>query len=405
MSRDLGWMGVDWEQRIDFDGLRRGRLERAKAALVESGIDALFVFRAEDARYLTGHRSHLGPVAALTFGNAVLHKDGRVVLYTMDIDTCRPAMPWLERDQIQPRANVRDHAGTIKWARSVKDHFGLGPGTKIGIDLWNPRIECSLKDVFPESEFVDGYDILLQAKMIKTDEELDCIRAAAVLTEVGFAAALDALKPGVKECEVLAAAWGAMTALGSEWTQCSNIIASGPYTAPYRRFTSDRIIREGDPVVIDIGGCFNGYWGDFTRTYLCGNLRATPEQIELHQKCYNALFNACGTSRVGKTNYDVYLAAQPCVRDNLGHGAGLSPWEPPYFSASSEEEQVPLQKNMVLNLEPYAGKEGIGGFRLENNVIVTDGEPDIFTTFPFDERLLKDIHPLDKTTGRRIPRG
>jgi Xaa-Pro dipeptidase len=365
----------------------------------------LFIFRAEDARYLTGHRSHLGPVAALTFGNAVLHKDGSLVLYTMDLDTCRPAMPWLEHDQIQPRANVRDHAGTIKWARSVKEHFGLGPGTKIGIDLWNPRIENSLKEVFPESEFVDGYDILLQAKVVKTDEELDCIRAAAVLTEVGFAAALDALKPGVKECEVLAAAWGAMTALGSEWTQCSNIVASGPYTAPYRRFTSDRIIREGDPVVIDIGGCFNGYWGDFTRTYLCGNLLPTPEQIELHQKCYNALFNACATARVGKTNYDVYLAAQPCVRDNLGHGAGLSPWEPPYFSASSEQEQVPLQKNMVLNLEPYAGQEGIGGFRLENNVIITDGEPEIFTTFPFDERLLKDVHPLDKTTGRRIRRG
>jgi Xaa-Pro aminopeptidase len=398
-------MGVDWEQRIDFDKLRRGRLERAKAALAESGADALFIFRAEDARYLTGHRSHLGPVAALTFGNAVLHKDGSLVLYTMDLDTCRPAMPWLEHDQIQPRANVRDHAGTIKWARSVKEHFGLGPGTKIGIDLWNPRIENSLKEVFPESEFVDGYDILLQAKVVKTDEELDCIRAAAVLTEVGFAAALDALKPGVKECEVLAAAWGAMTALGSEWTQCSNIVASGPYTAPYRRFTSDRIIREGDPVVIDIGGCFNGYWGDFTRTYLCGNLLPTPEQIELHQKCYNALFNACATARVGKTNYDVYLAAQPCVRDNLGHGAGLSPWEPPYFSASSEQEQVPLQKNMVLNLEPYAGQEGIGGFRLENNVIITDGEPEIFTTFPFDERLLKDVHPLDKTTGRRIRRG
>ena len=60
-----------------------------------------------------------------------------------------------------------------------------------------------------------------------------------------------------------------------------------------------------------------------------------------------------------------------------------------------------LQKNMVFNLEPYAGKPGIGGFRLENNLIVTDDEPEIFTTFPFDERLLRDVHPLDKTTGRR----
>jgi|GEM_PF-118797 len=400
--RDLGWMGVDWEQRIDFDRLRRGRLERAKAALAETDVDALFIFRAEDARYLTGHRSHLGPVAELSFGNVVLHRRGDFVLYTMDLDTCRPSMPWLEERQIQGRANVRDHVGTVAWAESVKAEFDLGTDCKIGIDLWTPRIETSLKTVFPSAEFVDGYEILLKAKIIKTEEELACIRAAAVLTEVGFHAALDALTPGVKECEVLAAAWGAMTALGSEWTQCSNIVASGPYTAPYRRFTSDRIIREGDVVIIDIGGCYNGYWGDFTRTYICGNVWPTREQVELHQQCYNALFNACATARVGKTNYDVYLAAQPCVRHNLGHGAGLSPWEPPYFSISSKDERVPLQQNMVLNFEPYAGKPGIGGFRLENNVIVTDGEPEIFTIFPFDERLLTDVHPLDKTTGRRL---
>ena len=400
--RDLGWMGVDWEQRIDFQKLREGRLARAKAALAATDVDALFIFRAEDTRYLTGHRSHLGPVAALSFGNAVLHRNGDLVLYTMDIDTCLPAMPWLEEHQIQGRANVRDHSGTVAWAESVKAHFGLESGAKIGIDLWNPRIEKSLMSVFPEAEFVDGFDILMEAKIIKTEEELQCIRAAAILTEIGFHAALDVLKPGVKECEVLGAAWGAMTAMGSEWTQCSNIVASGPYTAPYRRLTSDRIIREGDLVIIDIGGCYNGYWGDFTRTFVCGNLKPTPEQIELHQKCYNALFSACAAAKAGNTNYDVFKAAQPCVRHNLGHGAGLNPWEPPFFSASSEHDQVVLEDNMVMNLEPYAGTPGIGGIRLENNVIVSGDKPEIFTTLPFDERLLVDVHPLDKTTGRRL---
>ena len=174
-------------------------------------------------------------------------------------------MPWLREDQIQGRANVRDHAGTIAWAKEVMGRFKIKAGSKVGVDLWSPRVEESLKGAFPGVTFVDGYDVLLNAKMIKTEDELNCIRAAEVMTEVGFAAALDVLKPGVKECEVLAAGWNAMTKIGSEWTQCSNIVSSGPYTAPYRRFTSDRIIREGDPVVIDIGGCYNGYWGDFTR--------------------------------------------------------------------------------------------------------------------------------------------
>jgi Xaa-Pro aminopeptidase len=398
--RDLGWMGVDWEQRIDFDRLRKGRLERARAALAATDLDALLIMRAEDARYITGHRSHLGPVAALTFGNAVLHRSGKYVLYTMDQDTNRLGMTWLDGSELQGRANVRDDAGIRAWASAVKEEFKLGKGSKVGIDLWTPRIELVMKEVLEGVEFVDGYEVLLKAKIIKTPEELDCLRAAAVMTEAGFQAALDVLKPGVKECEVLAEAWRAMTRLGSEWTQCANIIASGPYTAPYRRFTSDRIIRAGDPVVIDIGGCFNGYWGDFTRTYICGNIKPTPEQIELHQQCYDALFRACETCLVGKTNYDVYLAAQPCVRDNLGHGAGLSPWEPPYFSASAKDSPVTLEEGMVVNLEPYAGKPGIGGFRLENNVIITKDGPEIFTTQPFEPRLLTHTHHLDKTTAR-----
>lgn len=62
-----------------------------------------------------------------------------------------------------------------------------------------------------------------------------------------------------------------------------------------------------------------------------------------------------------------------------------------------------LQANMVANLEPYAGKPGIGGFRLEHNLIILreDG-PEIYTTYPFDKRLLKEVHPLDKTTGRML---
>jgi Xaa-Pro aminopeptidase len=55
---------------------------------------------------------------------------------------------------------------------------------------------------------------------------------------------------------------------------------------------------------------------------------------------------------------------------------------------------------MQFNLEPYAGEPGVAGFRLENNLVVTDGDPDIYTTYPFDERLVVDLHPLDTSTGR-----
>jgi Xaa-Pro aminopeptidase len=172
----------------------------------------------------------------------------------------------------------------------------------------------------------------MQAKMVKTKDELECQRAAAMITEAGMHAALKTLQPGVKECELLATAWQTFTAMGSEWTQCANIVTSGPFTAPYRRFTSDRVIRMGDLVILDIGACFNGYWGDITRTWICGDIMPTKEQIELHQECYDTLFDACATARVGNKNIDIRKKIQnphpvPCQ----GHSAGLSPWEPPYL--------------------------------------------------------------------------
>lgn len=395
-----GIMGVDWEERIDFDRLRRERLKKAKDALENSEADVLFVFRTEDCRYLTGYRTHLHPTAMIGNAVVVLPKGGEPILFTMDHEHCKKRMPWLSDKQIKPRANFREPVGIKDWTDMVKKELGELEGSTIGVDLWTPLMANELKKAFPKSEFIDGSEILGKAKIKKTEDEIACMKVANVITEAAMDAAIRFLKPGVRECEVLAVAWQTMTALGSEWTQCSNIVASGPYTAPYRRFTSDRIIRNGDLVIIDIGACFNGYWGDLTRTWVCGNVKPTKEQIEIHQNCYNALFNACDKSRPGNTTADVFKAAYPYVLDSLGHGSGVHPWEPPYFSPASIKAPVTLEKGMQFNLEPYAGIPGIGGVRLENNLVVTDGEPDIYTTYPFDERLLKDIHPLDKTTGR-----
>ncbi len=104
--------------------------------------------------------------------------------------------------------------------------------------------------------------------------------------------------------------------------------------------------------------------------------------------------------RPGATNADVFAAADPYVLDSLGHGSGVNPWEAPYFSPASKDSPVVLKEGMAFNLEPYAGKPGVGGIRLENDHIVTADGVDIYTTYPFDERLVNDVHPLDTTTGR-----
>ena len=404
---DLGLMGVDWEERINFDRMRRQRLQRIQDALKKTDIDVLFIFRTEDARYSVGFRHHLGP--AFIIGNAavVIAKGSDPILFTQDYPQARITMPWLSEDQLQPRANFREGVEAAQaWADRLQALLGSRlKGKRIGVDVCTPGMLKVFQAVFPTCEFVDGYPIMLDAKRIKTVDEIECLKAANSMTEAAMYSAEQAIRPGIRECEVLAAAWQTMTALGSEWTQCANIVSSGPYTAPYRRYTSDRIIRPGDLVIIDIGACFAGYYGDFTRTFICGNMMPTRRQRELFQGTYNALFDACGMCRPGKTTADVYKAAQPYVlTDMLGHGAGTNPWESPHFSLMSEKTPFMLEPGIAINLEPYGGEIGVGGFRLENNLITTEGDPDIYTTYPFDERFLDDVHPLDHTTGRTSQR-
>lgn len=403
-------MIVDWEERINMDRMRRERLEKAKDALDNSDLDALFVFKYEDVRYLTGHRTHMGPTFFFGLATAVMEKGEEPILYTMDVDHTKARMPWLPNERKKKAPPLGDYEGFKTWAKKVKkeDLSEAAAKGKIGYDVLTPMAQKALVEVFPDAEFV-GSNVLAEAKIIKTEDELNCLRTAYAITEAGMREGLDFLKPGVKECEVLGKIWGKMTSLGSEWTQCANIVTSGPYTAPYRRFTSDRIIQEGDLVIIDVGGCYNGYWGDFTRTYLCGDIEATETQKKIHQQAYDALWAAIEASQVGNTNQDLIPEGNLDVdpKYNLGgvwgHGSGVNPWEAPDLSSWSKRV-VELKPGMQFNIEPYSGDLEAGqGVRLENNVIIHKDGPEVYSTFPFDYRLLDEVHPMDPTTGRKDP--
>ncbi len=405
---EFGMMGVDWEERIDFDRMRRERLQKAKDAIEKAGVDALFVFALEDVRYLTGYRNHLGPVTTLGGAAVVLPRGGDPILCTGDYKHALARMPWIHPDNILGRPFIRTEGGTQKWAEIIKGKIGKLAEGKIGVDLLSFGLSQWLPKCFSKAQFVDGKEVLSRAKIIKTRDEIECQKIVTMITEAGFQALLDKLKPGVKECELLSVAWQKFTELGSEWSQCANIVCSGPYTAPYRRFTSDRVIREGDMVIVDIGACYNGYWGDFTRTFICGDVRPTKEQIDLCQESYDTLFKCLSEAVVGKTNADIgkYLN-HPEHNPNSdgvssGHGAGVNPWEPPWIAHLTPDAIIPLQPGILFSVEPYAGRPGVGGFRLENQVFVGEKEPDIITPMSFDERLLREVHPLDRTTGRKI---
>jgi Xaa-Pro aminopeptidase len=394
----LGLMAVDWEERIDVKRLRSERMVKAKEAFRESGADALFLFRIENVKYLSGYRSHDWPMIMLGLASALLVGEEDPFVFTMDLDNVKLRMPWIaDRSFLQPGGGLETEDGVRTWMAMARDLMAQA-GTKnpsvIGVDAWNHPLVELLPQLFPKTKFVDGQKIMLEARKIKTIDEINCLKLAYSVTAAGMGNAIEFIRPGRKECEVLAEAWRTFTALGSEWTQCANIVCSGPYTAPYRRFTSDRLIEYGDLVIIDIGARLNGYYGDFTRTWVCGHTaRPTNQQIRLHRAVFEAMRAAERAIKPGARTTDVYDAAGPTVLGGvLGHGIGLAAAEPPYIKSEQvvpREKAEVLKPGMVFSIEPYMGEPGIGGIRLEDNIVVTETGCDLISRFPFDHRLLE----------------
>ena len=393
----LGLAAVDWEERVDVKRMRAERLAKAKDAVKASGVDALFLFRTDDVRYISGYRSHEWPSIILGLVSALMLPSEDPYLFTMDLDHVKLRMPWIaDRSFLQPGGGVETSDGVRFWVKMARDlmaQHGIKTPAVVGVDAWNPYLFEVLPKEFPKTKFVDGQKIMAEARKIKTVDEINSLKLAYTVTAAGFADALSFMRPGRKECEMLAEAWRAFTALGSEWTQCSNIVCSGPYTAPYRRFTGDRLLEHGDLVIMDIGARMNGYFGDFTRTWVCGeSAKPTKAQIKLHQAAFEALRSAERSIKPGVRTTDVYKAAGPHVLGGvLGHGIGLAAAEPPYIKS---EDVVPpdkaeiLKPGMIFSIEPYMGEPGIGGVRLEDNIVVTETGCDIISRFPFDDRLM-----------------
>ena len=258
-----------------------------------------------------------------------------------------------------------------------------------------------LKEAFPKADFVNGDHCVLDAQVIKNSEEIKCMRASSQMAAIAMDRAIRAIGLGVRECEILAEAMHALYCNGMEVPQCNLIVTSGDGTAPLRRFASDRQIRQDELVFMDLGGCFNGYFSDFTRTVIFGKPNAQ------HKKIYKAVYEMMNeikrTLIPGNTNADVNKAARQVVIDHgfkghdylglLGHSIGVTGLTYPIVGeiAAMSEREVVLKPGMIFSLEPgifIPGVPGGGGVRLEDTILVTEDGNEVLTTTPYDENLL-----------------
>lgn len=399
-----GSFAVDYQARVDFERLRRYRWSRTEDALATAELDAVLVFKDENVRYLTGLRPQLIAGKSGSLNGALFIPGSRPVLFCSsgDCDRARATMPW--QDEIHP-IPILEERGLIDYvvrtvlAQALSRH-GL-TAARVGLDMATSGLFYALQAGLPDVRWQDGDPAMQSARKIKGPDELLLIEEATAIAEAVTQTAIDAVAVGRRECEVAGEAMRTLYRLGGEYAHVTSpFVSSGENMAPPTRLATDKLIRHGDLVFIDIGAMWNGYYGDMGRTVICGE--PSEEQRRVFRAVHAALHAGFGAMRPGATNREVARAIREEARAHgleehflnlfIGHGVGIGSNEPPYigeiFPGAAEVE---LEPGMVFAMEPLIwlpGVRGGAGVRLEDMVTVTDRGARVISRLPYEPKLL-----------------
>jgi Xaa-Pro dipeptidase len=404
--RPLGAPGqnaVDYEHRVDFDRLREYRLARAQAALEASECGAFLLFDFYNIRYTTqtwiggalgdkmiryallmrGHDPILWD-----FGSAVRHHK----LYSDWVPEENYRAGFLGfRGAVDPEGGglMRDAVSEI---RSLLVEAGLADAP-LGIDIVEPPFLFELER--QGIRIADAQQAMLDARVIKNQDEILLLNQAAAMVDGVYQDIADALKPGVRENEIVALANKRLYEYGSDQVEAVNAI-SGERCNPHPHNFTDRIIRPGDQAFFDIIHSFNGYRTCYYRTFGVG--WATESQRDAYKQAREWMDAALDAIRPG-VGSDQVAAVLPKAEDfgfenelaafglQFAHGLGLGLHERPIISRlNSMKDPVELRAGMVFAMETYCpASDGFSAARIEEEVVVTDYGIEVLTRFPAQE--------------------
>jgi Xaa-Pro aminopeptidase len=256
----------------------------------------------------------------------------------------------------------------------------------LGVESWR-----ALTKELPNQttlEVSSSYVAALRA--VKDKQEIEFMRKAGELTSEGMKAAYDAIKPGIRECEVAGAVEHIMRIRGAGPTAFETIVVSGSCSAFPHGGCSEHVIKEGDLVVVDIGATYNYYCSDMSRTVVAG--KPTEKQQKIYDTVKQAHDKAFQAMKAGAPIPDVDKAARSVIEQagfgdyfvhRLGHGVGLEVHEPPSLNAVSKDK---LAAGNVVTDEPGIYLPGFGGVRIEDTVLVQKTGAEKLTDGPYSLR-------------------
>ena len=402
--KTYGTMGVDWEQRIDFDRLRRERLARVKEGLARSEMGALLCFDMNNVRYIT----------ATTIGTWAQDKVSRFTLLPQNNEPIlwdfgsaarhhQLHCPWLGE---RSRAGISLLRGAMSpemgraedVARKIRVELEMRGLAKepLGIDVIEPPVLFALQR--EGITVVDGQQVLSDARVIKTQDEISLLNHSAMMVDAAYHELYMAMKPGMRENEAVGLVNKVLYDLGSEYVEAVNAI-SGERCNPHPHVFSDRVLRPGDPVYYDILQSYMGYRTCYYRCFAIGY--ASRALIDAYKRCREYLDAAIDLVRPGRTTAEIasvwpkaqefgFPNEEACFGLQYGHGIGLAIWEKPVISRLvSLEHPHEIKPGMVFALETFwPSKDGWSAARIEEEIVVTPTGHEVITRFPAEELLV-----------------
>jgi Xaa-Pro aminopeptidase len=405
MTRPIGspgLMNVDWEERVNTERLRTYRFARAREALEASELGALLLFDFNNIRYVTS--THIGEwardkmtrFALLTrggephlwdFGSAAKHH--RLYCPWLPEENVRGGMIGL-RGAVAPEAGLFD--GAAKEIAEILRKEGVS-GMPVGVDIVEPPMLAALEA--QDITVRDGQQTMLDAREVKSQDEIMLLNIACAMVDGAYQLIAERLKPGVRESQLVAEVTKALFDMGSEHVDNINAV-SGERCSPHPHVFSDRLIRPGDQAFFDIIQTFIGYKTCYYRTFVVGH--ASDAQRDAYKRAREWIDKSIELMKPGVTTDKVasvwpkatefgFETEMECFGLQFGHGVGLFLHERPIISRlNSLSNPIELKEGMVIALETYCpAKDGYSAARIEEEVVITAGEPQVITRFPSQE--------------------
>src|SRR6266853_1048169 len=397
-----GVMNVDFEERVDFRRLHRYRLGRARQAVRNSTLGALLCFDNNNIRYITS--TAIGEWSRDKFCRfAVLTGNGEPHLWDFGSAAAhhRIYAPWLQpicchAGNVGLRGTIPPDQGLVKRAAQeiydVLKQQGVAD-MPLGIDVIEPPMLFALQKL--GLKIVDGQQVMLDAREIKSRDEIMLLNTAAAMVDGVYQNIYEALKPGVRESDIVAMATKRLFEMVSDDVEAINAVA-GERCSPHPHNFTDRIIRPGDQAFFDIIQAYMGYRTCYYRTFAVG--KASDAQKDAYTKAREWMDASIEIVKPGVTT-DKLARAFPKAQEigfdsemaafglNFCHGIGLGLHERPIISRlNSFDDPMELQAGMMFAVETYCpATDGVSAARIEEEVIVTPSGAQIITLFPADE--------------------